>query len=164
MVNNSGQNDAIKKSVKCQYSVIVCDYVDCYSFLMNNGKENKKMSKENTSLRLETDTLEKIRIYAEIEKKSQSDFINELLDSALNDYFLKRAGGMTLTVPNPQFFHIDKNKAIECIDQITKTAGLCTHANIHTGMLAVANFMETRIFTDTADRKEYFKANLSFDK
>jgi len=118
------------------------------------------MDRENITLQLNADVIKKLNLYAELDKKSQSDLINELLDSALNNYFLMRTGGMVLTVPNPQFYHINKDKAKAGIDQILETACYCTHANLHTGMLAVANFMETRLFIDNESVKERFKNNL----
>lgn len=118
------------------------------------------MNRENVTLQLDTDTLEKINRFVELDKKSQNDFINELLDSALNNYFLMLTGGMVVTVPNPQFYHIDRAKALENLARITNVAAECTKANMPTGMYAIANYLKTRVFDDSSAQREAFKAAL----
>lgn len=119
---------------------------------------------KNITLQLDADVLEKLNLYAELDKKSKSDLINELLDSALNNYFLMRTGGMVLTVPNPQFYHINKEKAKEGLDQIKEAACYCTHVNMNTGLFAVADFMETRLFSDDESTRERFKNSLMINR
>ena len=118
------------------------------------------MNRENLSIQLDADVLEKLTLYTELYGKTQADFINELLDSALNNYFLVQAGGLVLTLPNPQFYVIDKVKAMECYEDIVQTAGACKNANIPSGMNVIADFLRARVFTDSQERKNFFKANL----
>lgn len=118
------------------------------------------MDRENITMQLDVDVLKKLNLYAELDNKSQSDFINELLDNALNNYFLMLTGGMVLTVPNPQFYHIDKSSALEKLALIKHVADECNSANIPTGIYALTNYLKTRIFYDNESQREMFKNNL----
>lgn len=118
------------------------------------------MNTENITLQLDTDVLEKLDLYAKFDNKSKNDFINELLDSALNNYFLVNTGGLVLTVPNPQFYHIDKAEALEKLALIKHTAIKCNYANIPTGMYALVNYLKARILHDSDKQRELFKNNL----
>ena len=118
------------------------------------------MDRENITIQLDTDVLKKLNLYAELDHKSQSDFINELLDNALNNHFLMLTGGMVLTVPNPQFYHIDKDNALEKLLLINHVADECNSVNIPTGIYALANYLKARIFDDSESQRELFKNNL----
>ena len=116
------------------------------------------MDRENITVQLDADVLEKLNLYAELDNKSQSDFINELLDSALNNYFLMLTGGMVLTVPNPQFYHIDECKAMEKLALLKSVANELNLANIPTGLYALVNYLNTRLFEDSQSQRELFKS------
>lgn len=118
------------------------------------------MTKDNISVHLNADILEKINLFTENNGQDQADFINELLDNALNQHLLVQSGGFVLTVPNVQFYHIDKEKALACIDEVINTSNACTHANIPNGLMAFAEYLKTRLFADTQERKDFFKSNL----
>ena len=118
------------------------------------------MTTENISVQLNADTLEKINLLAESNNQSQSDFINELLANALNQFLLVQTGGLILTVPNPQFYHIEKESALACIEDIIRSSKACNQANIPNGLLAFAEYLKARLFADSQERKEFFKNNL----
>lgn len=118
------------------------------------------MSTEKISVQLNADLLEKINLLAENSGQSQDDFINELLDNALSHYFLVQTGGMLLTIPNPQFYHIDKENALASIEDVIQVSKVCTHANIPNGLLAFAEYLKARLFADSQERKDFFSNNL----
>jgi hypothetical protein len=118
------------------------------------------MDREKITIQLDADVLEKLNLYAKLDNKTQNDFINNILDNALNNYFLMLTGGMVLTVPNPQHYHIDKNKALEKLSLIKQVADECNSANIPTGIYALANYLKARIFDDSESQRELFKSNL----
>lgn len=122
------------------------------------------MDRENITIQLDADVLQKLNLYAELDKKSQSEFISELLDSALNNYFLLLTGGMVLTIPNPQFYHINKYDAYEKLALIHHVADECNMANIPSGLYALENYFKARIIEDSEAQRQLFKNNLELIK
>lgn len=118
------------------------------------------MNREKITLELDVNIAKKLNVYAGLDEKIRADFINDLLDDALKNYYIVHTGGMILTVPNPQFYHIDKYKALEKLEMIKHVADECATANIPTGLYALINFLKTRVIDDDESRRNFFKQNL----
>ena len=118
------------------------------------------MNTKNVSLQINVEHLETINLLSERAGQSQTDFINELLCNALTYYHLIQTGGLILTIPNVQFYHIDKEKALDCIEKVTHISKTCTQANIPNGFMAYAEYLKARLFADNQERVDFFKSNL----
>ena len=118
-----------------------------------------------TSIRIDSDLLDKIRVYSEIEKTSQTDFINNLLSDGLENYFLQRSGGAVLTLPNPQHYVIDKEKAKEVLSILCAAADSIhqLNANLPIPLFAILAFFEQRLFYELPEDVDRFKNNLILD-
>ena len=111
-------------------------------------------------LLIDNEILNKIKMFADKKGQNENDFLNELIENALNNHHLVQTGGFVLTVPNPQYYHIDKENALVCISGLYEISKTCTNANIPNGLTAYADFLKTRLFADTQERKDYFESNL----
>lgn len=118
------------------------------------------MNKQTT---INEDILNVIRIYAEIENKTQVDFTNELLSDALRVYFLKRSGGEIFTVSNPQSFDIDPQEAKTIIAEMMELAIKMSKNHIYVGIGAIANYLETRLFVNTESERKMYEQNNKLD-
>lgn len=118
------------------------------------------MNKQTT---INENILETIKTYAEIENKTQVDFTNELLTSALRQYFLKRSGGAVFTVPNPQLYNIETPEGKSAVAESMELAIKFSKNNIHVGLGAISNFLETRLFIDTESERKKFRENIELD-
>lgn len=118
-----------------------------------------------TSIRIDSELLEKIRVYSEIENCSQTDFINELLADGLEKYFLQRSGGAVLTLPNPQNYVIDAAKAKDALSVISAAADTIhnMNANLPIPLFAILAYFEQRLFYGLPEDAEQFKQNLILD-
>lgn len=115
---------------------------------------------KNTVLQFDEDLLNKIKIFAKQKGQTENDFINDLIKNALINHHVLLTGGFILTVPNPQFYHVNTEQALACICKVENTSKFCTQANIPNGLSAYADFLKARLFTDSQDRRDYFKTNL----
>lgn len=118
-----------------------------------------------TSIRIDSELLEKIKVYSEIENCSQTDFINELVADGLEKYFLQRSGGAVFTLPNPQNYVIEEEKAKEALS-ILCTAADSIHrlnANLPIPLFAILAYFEQRLFYELPEDAERFKNNLVLD-
>lgn len=115
--------------------------------------------------RIDSELLDKIKIYSEIENTSQTDFINDLLSDALETYFLKRSGGAVFTIPNPQKYHIDWVEATEAISHLVVTADTIHRLNVYLPipLYAIIAFLEQRLWHELPEDVERFRNNMIFD-
>ncbi|MBP3339405.1 MAG: hypothetical protein J6L69_08380 [Lachnospiraceae bacterium] len=113
----------------------------------------------NITIKLDEDLIEDMKVYAEAEGKTQVDFMNEIFADALTSYRVKKSGGAVFTVPNPQFYHITEADAKKAVEDCMNLAIKLSNKNIHVGLGATANFLETRFFVDTPDLREKFQSN-----
>ena len=118
-----------------------------------------------TSIRIDSELLEKIKVYSEIENCSQTDFINELVADGLEKYFLQRSGGAVLTLPNPQNYVIDTDKAKEALSILCAAADSIhkLHSNLPIPLFAILAYFEQRLFYELPEDAERFKNNLVLD-
>ena len=118
-----------------------------------------------TSIRIDTEILAKIKMYSEIEGKTQTDFLGELLEESLESYFLKRSGGMVLTIPNPQNFIVDLEKAKEVLSILASAADDIRrlNANIPVPLYGILAYLEQRLFYELPEDVEQFRKNLILD-
>jgi hypothetical protein len=122
---------------------------------------------ESEVVRVGADLLNTIRIYAEIEKKSNVEMVNDLLKDALDQYFLLRSGGAVFTVPNPQFImNMDKEKAAEFVDILNETAAKLRKLNTGNcfAIEQMIAFFEYRFFMDSEDQRNQFQKFMMMDK
>lgn len=107
----------------------------------------------------------KIVLYSEIENKTPSDFINDLILDSMNKYLLMRSGGAVLTIPNPQNFVIDKKIGEKALSILRSTANeiLELKVDVPIPMFAMLNFLEQRLFYELPEDEEMFKKNMMFD-
>ena len=118
-----------------------------------------------TSIRIDSELLDKIKVYSEIENTSQTDFINDLLSDALEKYFLQRSGGAVLTLPNPQKYIIDDLEAKEAL-AILNVAADSIHqldVNLPIPLYPILAFFEQRLLYELPEDVERFKQNLILD-
>lgn len=118
-----------------------------------------------TSIRIDSELLEKIKTYSEIENSSQTDFINELLSDGYKKYMLLRSGGAVFSLPNPQNFAIDAGKAKEVLS-ILSAAAVSIHnlnANFPIPLFAILAYYEQRIINELPEDVETFRQNLILD-
>ena len=118
-----------------------------------------------TTIRIDEGLLEKVKVYAEIKKISQTDLINELLSDALDQMILERSGAALLTIPNPQLFSIDRKKADDVLDILANTAKSIydVNANIPLPIYAIFAFLEQRLIYDSPEKVAKFKQNMLLD-
>ena len=128
-------------------------------------KEVKIMSNIVTTIRIDEDLLEKVKAYSEIENKSQTDFINGLLTESFKNYLLQRHGGAVLTLPNPQIYSIDQDKAEKALeiveDAFRQLRGM--NINYQIPFYNILSFFEQRIFYELPEDVEKFKQNMIID-
>ena len=118
------------------------------------------------SVGINSDLLDIVRIYAEVEKKSNVEMVNELVEDALDRYFIERSGGAVLTLPNPQFnYGVDEKKAEEFMDILNDTAAKLQELNsgISFPLEKVAAFFEYRLYLDSLDQMKQFRRNMFMD-
>ena len=119
------------------------------------------------SVGISSSLLDIVRIYAEIEKKSNVEMVNDLLDDALDQYFILRSGGAVFTVPNPQFImNMDKEKAAEFVDILNETAAKLRKLNTGNcfAIEQMIAFFEYRFFMDSDDQRDHFQKFMMMDK
>lgn len=118
-----------------------------------------------TSIRINSDLLEKIKMYSEIEGCTQTDFINDLVSDGLDQYLLQRSGGAVLTLPNPQNYSIDSDKARSALSILCAAAESIhnMNANLPLPLFAVLAFYEQRLFHELPEDAERFRNNLILD-
>ena len=118
------------------------------------------------SVGINSDLLDIVRIYAEVEKKSNVEMVNELVEGALDRYFIERSGGAVLTLPNPQFnYCMDEKKAEEFMDILNDTAAKLQELNsgISFPLEKVVAFFEYRLYLDSLDQMKQFRRNMFMD-
>ena len=86
--------------------------------------------------------------------------MNEIFSEALTNYRVKKSGGAIFTVPNPQFYHTTEADVKEAVEECMNLAIKLSSKNIHVGLGATANFLETRTFVDTPELREQFQRNI----
>lgn len=119
----------------------------------------------NSLTRIDDDLLEKIRVYSEIESKTQTDFLNDLLAGALENHMLMRSGGAIFTIPNPQNYCIDKAAAKDALEIMKAAAkGISkVNANLPFSLFTIIAYFEQRLFIDDSEAINGFKTNLMLD-
>lgn len=123
------------------------------------------MGKALMNFRIEDDLCEKIKVYAELEHKSQAQFVNELIETAFYDYLLLRSGGMVAKMPNPQnmIVKLDEAEVKECTLGIKAIGNKFNKANLNIGLNSIANYIETRLLIDDENIRMMFQENLKKD-
>ncbi len=118
-----------------------------------------------TTIRIDEGLLEKVKVYAEIKKISQTDLINELLSDAMDQMILERSGAALLTIPNPQLFSVDRKKIDDVKDILINAAKAIyeVNANIPLPIYGILAFLEQRIDFDTPEEIAKFKQNMVLD-
>ena len=130
-------------------------------------KKESEVEKVNTitTIRIDSELLEKIKTYSEIAGCSQTDFINALVTDAFEKYIIQRSGGAILTLPNPQNYSIDADKAHAALSVLCDAAASINklNANLPIPLFAILAFFEQRLFYEPPEIKEHFKMNLIID-
>ena len=118
-----------------------------------------------TTIRIDEGLLEKVKVYAEIKKISQTDLINELLSDAMDQMILERSGAALLTIPNPQLFSVDRKKVDDVKDILINAAKAIyeVNANIPLPIYGILAFLEQRLDFDSPEEIEKFKQNMVLD-
>lgn len=118
-----------------------------------------------TSIRIDSELMDTIKIYSEIENVSQTDFINELISDGLENYFLQRSGGAVFTLPNPCNFVIEEDSAKEALTILCDAANEIhdLRSNLPVPLFAMFAFFEQRLFYELPEDREMFKRNLILD-
>ena len=122
---------------------------------------------ESEVVRVDADLLDTVRIYAEIEKKSNVEMVNDLLKNALNQYFIERSGGAVLTLPNPQFnYGMDEKKAEEFMQILNDTAEKLQELNVGISfpLEKMIAFFEYRLYLDSLEQIRQFRKNMYMDE
>ena len=123
------------------------------------------MNNKYTTIRINEDTLETIRTYSEVEDKSMTDFLNDLLTEALDEYFLKRSGGAVMTIPNPQIEQFNSDDYRDALNILAEAAAKIGAMNVHITPLLhnLLMYFNQRLFFELPEDVERFKNNLVLD-
>ena len=118
-----------------------------------------------TTIRMDESLMEMVKIYSEIEDKSQTDFINDLLKAAFDNYFNLRSGDGLLKLPNPQRFDIDEEKAEAALEILHNAfkALRKLHINYAVPEHGILAFFEQRLFYELPEDREQFEKNMILD-
>ena len=118
-----------------------------------------------TTVRIDENILQKIKVYAEVNNISQTDLINKLLTDGLDQMILERSGAGMFTIPNPQELSITGDDFNNVRDFLATTAMRFhdMHCNIHVPFYGILGFLEQRLIYDSPEEIEKFKANKTLD-
>lgn len=126
-------------------------------------KSNNKI----TSIRIDTDIFETLKIYAEIENESFTDFLNRMLENALKGYFAERSGGEVMILQNPQLYdRYDKRRYLDILEKImTVTAEISADdVSITMYLLDITKYFYKRVLYDLPEDVERYKRNHKIDR
>lgn len=118
-----------------------------------------------TTIRIDEDLLDKVKVYSELKGVSQTDLINKLLTDGLDQMILERSGAAMFTIPNPQLSALTSKEAEDVLDFLTTTAKSFhdMRCNIPVPFYGILGFLEQRLIYDLPEERKKFKQNMVMD-
>ena len=122
------------------------------------------MGNINMNIRMDSDIVDKVKIYSEIEGQTQTDFINKMMEEGLKQYFTKRSGGTVMVIPNPGFLVEDSNKDMkDNINILADAVHKMGETSLRPIMFNLLAFYSQRLFYELPEDVEKYERNRKID-
>ena len=121
---------------------------------------------ETSVVRIDSELLDKIRIYAEIENKSMSELVSELLKNGLSYYINQRSGGATMMLKNPRILSsFDESKQEQFMNILNDAANKMQtlDSGISFPIQGIIAFYNLRFHLDTMSETKMYQFNAKLD-
>ena len=124
------------------------------------------MAKKALNVRIHEDVVDRLKYYAQELRISEADFMAAAIEHYCDELRNQRNGGMSLSIPNPQFFvasEEQKTRAVEILstaaDQLLKECG----GSLEFGLHYITGYAVQRFCMDAEQNKEDFRSKLGKD-
>jgi hypothetical protein len=122
------------------------------------------VAKAYTTIRIDKDILENVKIYSEVEGQTQTDFINNMMKEGFKQYFAKRSGGLVMVIPNPGFLVEDSNKDMgDNINILADAIHKMGETSLRPIIFNLLAFYSQRLFYELNEDVDAYKINRKID-
>lgn len=121
--------------------------------------------KKAITARVEETAIARMKAFCSELGQSEADFLTDAITYYCDAVRHERSGGMSLTIPNPQFSIADDESKEKAVAILSKAAAELTenNAGLEFGMHYIAGFALERLFRDTEAQKKAFSEQLKAD-